>query len=68
MLQNIIRTTATTPTATQTLRLKLADDRVIEAAVLFTQADIAVTTGDLVSVNLAFQVNGGLTTATMGSA
>jgi hypothetical protein len=48
--------------------LKLADDRVIEAAVLFTQADIAVTTGDLVSVNLAFQVNGGLTTATMGSA
>jgi hypothetical protein len=68
MLQNIIRTTATTPTATQTLRLKLADDRVIEAAVLFTQADIAVTTGDLVSVNLSFQVNGGLTTATMGSA
>lgn len=67
MLANIIRTTATTPTATSTLRLKLSNSRVIEAAVLFTQAEIGVSTGDLVSVNLTFQVTGNLTTATMGA-
>lgn len=68
MLANILRTTATPATNTNTLRLKLADDRIIEATVLFTQSDIAVTTGDLVSVNLNFQVTGSLTTATMASA
>jgi len=68
MLANILRTTTTPATNTNTLRLKLADDRIIEATVLFTQSDIAVTTGDLVSVNLNFQVTGSLTTATMASA
>lgn len=68
MLGNILRTSATPATNTNTLRLKLADDRVLEATVLFTQADLAVTTGDLVSVNLSFQVTGGLTTATLASA
>lgn len=68
MLANILRTSATPATNTNTLRLKLADDRVLEATVLFTQADLAVTTGDLVSVNLSFQVTGGLTTATLASA
>lgn len=68
MLANILRTTATPATNTNTLRLKLADDRILEATVLFTQSDITVTTGDLVSVNLNFQVTGGLTTATLASA
>jgi hypothetical protein len=68
MLANIMRTSATPATNTNTLRLTLANDRVLEATVLFTQSDLAVTTGDLVSVNLSFQVTGGLTTATIASA
>lgn len=68
MLANIFRTTATPIDSTNTLRLKLADDRILEATVLFTQADLAVTTGDLVSVNLSFQVTGNLTTASIASA
>lgn len=68
MLANILRTTATPATNTNTLRLKLADDRVLEATVLFTQAALAVTTGDLVSVDLSFQVTGSLTVASLAAA
>jgi hypothetical protein len=68
LLSNIIRTTGTTATATATLLLELASNRQIQATVLFTQADISATTGDIVSVNLSFVVTGNLTVATMGAA
>lgn len=68
LLSNIIRTSGTSATATATLLLELASNRQIQATVLFTQADIAASTGDIVSVNLAFQVTGNLSIATMGDA
>jgi len=68
LLSNIIRTSGTSATATSTLLLELASDRQIQATVLFTSAEIGVTTGEIVSVNLGFQVTGNLTTATMGAA
>jgi hypothetical protein len=68
LLANIIRTSGTSPTATATLRLELAATRRIEAAVLFTQAEIGASTGELVTVNLSFAVTGNLTVATMGAA
>lgn len=68
LLSNIIRTTGTTATATATLLLELASNRQIQATVLFTQADISATTGDIVSVNLSFVVTGNLAVATMGAA
>ena len=68
LLSNIIRTSGTTATATATLLLELASNRQLQATVLFTQADISATTGDLVSANLSFAVTGNLTVATMGAA
>lgn len=68
MLSNIIRTSETPATSTATLRLQLSSTRQIEASVLFTSASFAVTTGEVVSVDLEFQVTGHLTTATLGSA
>jgi hypothetical protein len=68
MLANIIRTTATPANSTATLRLQLSASRSIEAVVLFTSAAFGVTTGEIVSVDLDFQVTGHLTTATLGSA
>lgn len=68
LLSNIIRTSGTTATATATLLLELASNRQLQATVLFTQADIGATTGDIVSVNLSFVVSGNLTVATMGAA
>jgi len=68
LLSNIIRTSGTTATATATLLLELASNRQIQATVLFTQADINASTGDIVSVNLSFVVTGNLTVATMGAA
>ena len=68
LLSNIIRTSGTTATATATLLLELASTRQIQAAVLFTQADITASTGDIVSVNLSFVVTGNLSVATMGAA
>lgn len=68
LLSNIIRTTGTTATATATLLLELASNRQIQATVLFTSADITVSTGEIVSVSLGFQVTGNLTIATMGAA
>lgn len=68
MLSNIIRTSETPATSTATLRLQLSSTRQIEASVLFTSASFAVTTGEIVSVDLEFQVTGHLTTATLGSA
>jgi hypothetical protein len=66
LLSNIIRTTGTTASATAQLRLELASTRRIEATVLFTSADIGASAGELVSVDLSFQVTGNLTLATMG--
>jgi hypothetical protein len=68
LLSNIIRTSGTSATATATLLLELASNRQLQATVLFTQADISATTGDIVSVNLSFVVTGNLTVATMGAA
>ena len=68
LLTNIIRTSGTTATATATLLLELASNRQIQATVLFTQADISASTGDIVSVNLSFVVTGNLSVATMGAA
>lgn len=68
MLANIIRTDATPAGNTSTLRLQLSGSRQIEATVLFTAASFGVTTGEIVSVDLEFQVTGHLTTATLGSA
>ena len=68
LLSNIIRTSGTSPTANATLLLELASNRQLQATVLFTQADISATTGDLVSANLSFVVTGNLTVATMGAA
>lgn len=68
MLSNIIRTTETPATSTATLRLQLSSTRRIEAAVLFTSASFGVTSGEIVTVDLEFQVTGNLTTATLGSA
>ena len=68
LLTNIIRTSGTTATATATLLLELASNRQIQATVLFTQADITASTGDIVSVNLSFVVTGNLSVATMGAA
>ena len=68
LLSNIIRTSGTTATATATLLLELASNRQIQATVLFTQADISASTGDIVSVNLSFVVTGNLSVATMGAA
>lgn len=68
LLSNIIRTSGTSATATATLLLELASNRQIQATVLFTQADITASTGDIVSVNLSFQVTGNLSVATMGAA
>ena len=68
LLTNIIRTSGTSATATATLLLELASNRQIQATVLFTSADLSATTGEIVSVNLGFQVTGNLTTATMGAA
>lgn len=68
MLSNIIRTNGTSATATATLLLQLASDRQIQATVLFTSADISASTGEIVSVNLGFQVSGNLSIATMGAA
>lgn len=68
LLSNIIRTSGTSATATATLLLELAANRRIQATVLFTQADISASTGDLVSANLSFVVTGNLTVATMGAA
>lgn len=68
MLSNIIRTSGTSATATATLLLQLASDRQIQATVLFTSADISASTGEIVSVNLGFQVTGNLSIATMGAA
>ena len=68
LLSNIIRTSGTTATATATLLLELASTRQIQATVLFTQADITASTGDIVSVNLSFVVSGNLAVATMGAA
>jgi hypothetical protein len=68
LLVKIIRTDAPSPTGTKLLRLQLSDYRVIEANVFFTQVGIACTTGDLVSVDISFQVTGHLVTATMGAA
>ena len=68
LMAKVIRTDAPNPTSTRLLRLQLADDRVIEANVFFTQVGIACTTGDLVSVDISFQVTGHLVTATMGAA
>lgn len=68
LLTNIIRTSGTSATATATLLLELATDRQIQATVLFTSADIAASTGEIVSVSLGFQVTGNLTIATMGAA
>lgn len=66
LLGNIFRTTGTTATATNTLLLQVASDRQLQASVLFTNASMAVTTGDIVTVELSFQVTGNLTTATIG--
>lgn len=66
LLANIYRTTDLSATATNTLLLKLADDRQIQATVLFTQASMAVSVGQVVEVQLSFQVTGNLTTATIG--
>ena len=68
LLSNIIRTSGTSPTATATLLLELASNRQLQASVLFTQAEISATTGDIVSVNLSFVVSGNLSVATMGAA
>lgn len=68
MLSNIIRTDATPAGNTSTLRLQLSASRQVEATVLFTSASFAVSTGEIVSVDLEFQVTGHLTTATLGSA
>lgn len=68
LLSNIIRTSGTSATATATLLLELAANRRIQATVLFTQADISASTGDIVSANLSFVVTGNLTVATMGAA
>lgn len=68
LLSNIIRTSGTSATATATLLLELAANRQIQATVLFTQADISASTGDIVSANLSFVVTGNLTVATMGAA
>ena len=68
LLSNIIRTSGTTATATATLLLELASNRQLQATVLFTQADISASTGDIVSVNLSFVVSGNLAVATMGAA
>lgn len=68
LLSNIIRTSGTSATATATLLLELASNRQIQATVLFTQADITASTGDIVSVNLSFQVTGNLSVAMMGAA
>lgn len=68
LLTNIIRTSGTSATATATLLLELASNRQIQATVLFTSADLSATAGEIVSVNLGFQVTGNLTTATMGAA
>lgn len=68
LLSNIIRTGGTTATATATLLLELASNRQLQATVLFTQADISASTGDIVSANLSFVVTGNLTVATMGAA
>lgn len=66
LLANIFRTSGTTATATNTLLLQVASDRQLQASVLFTNASMAVTTGEIVSVDLSFQVTGNLTTATIG--
>lgn len=66
LLSNIFRTDATPADNTATLRLQLADTRRIEAEVLFTTASMAVTTDEIVSVDLDFQVTGHLTVATLG--
>lgn len=66
LLANIFRTSGTSATATNTLLLQVAADRQFQATVLFTSASMAVTTGEIVSVQLSFQVTGNLTTATIG--
>ena len=68
LLSNIIRTSGTSATANATLLLELATNRQLQATVLFTQADISASTGDIVSANLSFVVTGNLTVATMGAA
>lgn len=68
LISNIISTSAPSPTATHQLQLQLASDRVIQANVFFTQVGIACSAGDLVSVDVSFQVTGQLVTATMGAA
>lgn len=68
LLSNIVRTSGTSATANATLLLELATNRQLQATVLFTQADISASTGDIVSANLSFVVTGNLTVATMGDA
>ena len=66
LLANIYRTTDLPATTTNTLVLKLADDRQLQATVLFTQGSMAVSAGQIVIAQLSFQVTGNLTTATIG--
>ena len=66
LLANIYRTTDLSATTTNTLVLKLADDRQLQATVLFTQGSMAVSAGQIVVAQLSFQVTGNLTTATIG--
>ena len=66
LLANIYRTTDLSATTTNTLVLKLADDRQLQATVLFTQGSMAVSAGQIVIAQLSFQVTGNLTTATIG--
>lgn len=68
LMSNIIRTSGTPAASTVTLLLELSGTRRLQANVLFTQASIGASTGDLVSVNLSFVVTGNLTLATMGAA
>jgi hypothetical protein len=66
LLANIFRTTDTPATSTNTLLLQVASDRQVQATVLFTEATISTTAGQVVTAQLSFQVTGNLTTATIG--
>lgn len=66
LLANIFRTTDTPATSTNTLLLQLASDRQVQATVLFTEATLSAAVGQVVTVQLSFQVTGNLTTATIG--
>lgn len=67
LLSNIFRTSGTTATSTNTLRLDLASDRQLQATVLFTSGTMGASAGEVVSVGLNFQVTGNLTIATIGA-